>query len=702
MPFVRLLLAALAALVLPGAATAGVASLRSYELPRGHERGLAAAAPAGEFQLLGVHWQGAGEVRYRLHTAAGWSGWRPVRAETADAPDGRSAEGRRASSWRVSGGIWVGHADRVEVRRSGTVGRVRVFTVRSPVVRVPLRVTAAAGQPVIVPRSGWLANESIRRAAPTYAPALRLAFVHHTAGSNTYTREQAPAIVRAIQLYHVQANGWNDIGYNALVDKYGTVYEGRYGGIDRNVVGAHARGFNTGSFGIAYLGNFETAEPAQAGLDALARTIAWKLDVAHVDALSTLNAVSAGNERFNPGVAVFLRALSGHRDTGATSCPGDRLYGRLTELARATAAVGLPKLYEPASDGALGGIVRTRARLSSAQAWTVTISDAGGAVVAEGSGVSAAVDWSWDSAGVTQTGYRWRITAGTATPATGAIGTVSAAPPLTLAFTLVSADPVAISPNEDEQADTSTIAYTLSANANVSAEVIDAVGTTVAVLEPPRWRRAGKRTITFDGLGLPDGAYAIRLLAKGAGGAEAAKDVPVFVTRTLGAGTASPPVITPNGDGRAERLSVAFALNAPAAVRVRVLREGRWVATAFAGELAAGVQVVRWDGRKRVGRARDGAYEAVVEAADTIATTSIRLPFLADATAPVARLLSTRAPVRLWLSEPARLTLRVNGAVRRLEVTRRGEVRLRDIVRVRSLLVVARDEAGNRAVLRRP
>jgi hypothetical protein len=694
--------AAAAALAVPGVASAGVAQLGSYELPGAGERTLAAPAPTGEFQLLGLHWRGAGSVRYRVHRSSGWSEWRRAEAERADAPDRGSPEtARRAAGWRMSSGIWVGHADRVAVQRVGAVGRVRVFTVRSPVVRVPLRATAAAGQPTIVPRSGWLANESIRSGTVSYAPALRLAFVHHTAGSNTYTREQAPAIVRAIQLYHVQANGWNDIGYNALVDRFGTVYEGRYGGIDRNVVGAHARGFNTGSFGIAYLGNFEAAEPAQAGLDALAGAIAWKLDVAHVDALSTLNAVSAGNERFTPGVSVFLRAVSGHRDTGATSCPGDRLYARLLDLARATAAVGLPKLYEPRVDGALGGLVRIRARLSSEQPWTVKITDAAGATVVESGGTSAAVDWSWDSAGATQTGYRWQIVAGSATPASGSIGTAVTVPQAPLSLTRATADPAAISPNEDDQADSTTIAYTLSAPANVSADVLDAAGATVAVLEPPRWRRAGERTLSFDGLGLPDGAYTIRLLAKAAGGLQATRGVAVGITRTLGGATASPPVITPNGDGKAERLSVSFALNAPASVRVRVLREGRWVATAFAGDMAAGVQVVRWDGRKRVGRARDGAYEAVVEAVDTIAATSIRLPFLADATPPVVRVVSARSPVRLWVSEPVRLTVRVNGAARRLEATQRGEVRLGGIARVRTLLVVARDAAGNRTVLRK-
>src|SRR5213083_2249951 len=108
------------------------------------------------------------------------------------------------------------------------------------------------------------ANEAIRRAPPSYAPSVQFAVVHHTAGTNSYTASQSAAIVRGIEVYHVQGNGWNDIGYNFLVDKYGQVFEGRYGGVDKNVIGAHAEGFNTGSVGVALIGNYSSASVAQA------------------------------------------------------------------------------------------------------------------------------------------------------------------------------------------------------------------------------------------------------------------------------------------------------------------------------------------------------------------------------------------------------------------------------------------------------
>ena len=210
--------------------------------------------------------------------------------------------------------------------------------------------------------------------------------MHHTAGANGYTAAQSAAIVRAIQIYHVKGNGWNDIGYNFLVDKYGQVFEGRYGGVERNVIGAHAEGFNTGSVGIALLGTYGDTKPTAKALDAIAALIAWRLDVAHVDPASRLSWISGGNARFPSGTPVPLAAVTGHRDTGPTSCPGNALHAQLPAIARKAAAIGLPKLYEPFVSGTPGGLVRFTARLSSARPWTVRVTDTSGAPVASGTG----------------------------------------------------------------------------------------------------------------------------------------------------------------------------------------------------------------------------------------------------------------------------------------------------------------------------
>ena len=693
----RLLLAFLLALAVPASASAGLATLQVRELPLHGERSLSAVTPASPFQLVGIHWQGSGRLELRIRTARGWSAWRAVRADAEDTPDASSREARATRGWRLGAPVWVGRGEGLEVRAIGHVARARALTVRSPVSKVPLRTVAAAGLPRIVPRSGWQADESIVRAKPQYADALRMAYVHHTAGTNGYTRLQAPAIVRAIELYHVKGNGWNDIGYNALVDRFGTVYEGRAGGVDRNVVGAHAKGFNTGSFGIAVMGDFRTADPPAAAVDALVKTLAWRLDLGHVDPLGTFNGISSGNERFGPGIPVFLRAVSGHRDTGLTTCPGQKLYDLIPGIAKRVAALGLPKLYAPAVAADESGGTRFTARLSSALPWTVRITDPAGTELGRGEGTGTTVDWTWLSDGPVAAGTRWEISSPGAIAATGALSETAAA---ALALTGARADPATVTPNGDGQADTTTISYTLNANANVAVSVIDVGGATVAQLEPKQWRRAGARSVVLDGKDLADGAYVVHVTANATGGRSATVDVPVTVTRTLGRITLAAAAVTPNGDGRNDTLSLAVPLGAPATLTVRILRGGKWVATPFAAAVDAGTQNVTWDGSKRVGKALDGPYVASVEVVDAVGTATVELPFAVDATAPVVRVVSA-VPPRIWVSEAATLEVRVNGARRVMRTTAPGVVRIPRIERLRTLVVVARDAAGNASTLRR-
>ena len=91
---------------------------------------------------------------------------------------------------------------------------------------------------------------------------IKAGFVHHTVNANDYTAEQVPAIIRGIYAYHTQSRGWSDIGYNFLVDRFGRIWEGRYGGVDRPVVGAHTLNYNEESFAMSAIGNFETAQPS--------------------------------------------------------------------------------------------------------------------------------------------------------------------------------------------------------------------------------------------------------------------------------------------------------------------------------------------------------------------------------------------------------------------------------------------------------
>ena len=121
------------------------------------------------------------------------------------------------------------------------------------------------------------------------------------------------------------------------------MFEGRYGGVDKAVIGAHAEGFNTGSVGVAVLGSYGTSKISAAAKASLEQVLAWKLDLAHVDPLSTLTWKSGGNPRFASGVPVFLRAISGHRDTGFTDCPGNALYAELPQIAKDVSCARRPE-----------------------------------------------------------------------------------------------------------------------------------------------------------------------------------------------------------------------------------------------------------------------------------------------------------------------------------------------------------------------
>jgi N-acetylmuramoyl-L-alanine amidase len=690
----RLLILFGLALALPAPASAQDATIVSRDVPLAGERSLASTGAPARFNLVGIHWRGAGSVQFRTRSMAGrWSGWVEAAPEAEDRPDKRSPERATSRGWKLGNPWWVGPSDRIEYRTRGTVTRLRAWFVWSPAAGVPARTLQVAAAPPIVPRSGWNADERIRRAGPSYAATLRLALVHHTAGANGYTAAQAPSIVRAIQLYHVKGNGWNDIGYNFLVDRFGTVYEGRYGGIQKNVVGAHAEGFNTGSVGVAVLGEYSSLAVAARARDSLANLLAWRLDLAHVDPASTQSFISGGNARFAAGLPVFLRTVSGHRDTGFTDCPGTALYNLLTGIAGDVARIGLPKLYAPLVSGTVPGPVRFRARLSAQLPWSVEVYDATTTAVASGSGFGTTVDWSWDASSFPPGSYTYAIRSeDSVTAAEGVIGGGD----LSLAIGGLAADPETVSPNADAIADTTTLTYTLNTPANVSMSVKDSFGAVVASI-PKTWKRAGEHALRYDPAPLTDGLFRIELTANATGGRVATASTLLAVTRTLGAGTSTRVAFSPNADGRADQISFSFRLAAPADVKVRILRSGKWVATPFAGPLEPGVQSVGWDGTKRLGRVLDGQYEAIVQATDPIATSSLSIPFLTDTRAPKIRIVE-RHPLRVWVSEPARLTLRFGTRSLAYEAAAAGTARIPNAPRLGIVRAVAWDPAGNSSI----
>jgi uncharacterized protein with LGFP repeats len=143
-----------------------------------------------------------------------------------------------------------------------------------------------------------------------------------------------PAIIRAIYRYHAVSRGWGDIGYNVLVDRFGRLWEGRYGGLASTVIGAHAGGFNTGTVGIAMLGDYSRADPTEAMIDAVEAFTAWKFSRFDIDprASTTLTSAGGGTSRYPRGTEVTVPTVFAHRDVGSTDCPGRLGYARLPEI----------------------------------------------------------------------------------------------------------------------------------------------------------------------------------------------------------------------------------------------------------------------------------------------------------------------------------------------------------------------------------
>jgi len=598
--FLAVAAACACALIAPSLARAGDVAMRVQAIPLG-PRSLESATPAIRFNMLAAKWRGGGSVLYRVHRIGGrWGAWRPA---SGDDPD------------------CTGGADRVQFRAAGHVSHLRAYELWSRVTTAPVRTLAQADEPPIVTRAEWHANEEIVRARPLIAKTLKLAVVHHTAGTNSYTPAQAAAIVRGIQLYHVQGNGWNDIGYNFLVDRYGTIYEGRGGGITRNVIGAHAEGFNTGTVGVSLIGNFTSAAPTAAQQAALVKLLAWRLDVAHIDPLSTVAYTSGGNLKFKAGKVVTLHAISGHRDTGPTTCPGNGAYGLLPAIANRVAATGLPKLYAPTVAGTLGGPIRFQARLSSALAWTVTVTDSQGQPAAHGHGTSAVVDWTWHSpAG--KASYRWSITAPGVLAASGTIGSGAGPPPPPpppppFLLAGLTAAPSVITPAPDGTGATSTVSFTISAAAHVAAQLVDANGA-IAATPLNEQRAAGANTFTLDASAVPDGRYTLELDARPAKGAGASATLPIVVDRSISgiAVTAAP-----------GQVSLSFTLTQPVAVHVEVQRQGTVLATLWDGTLGAGTHTLDWDGTDASGNPLPaGTYTLVVTVTDALGPVSIVIP----------------------------------------------------------------------------
>lgn len=320
-----------------------------------------------EFTVVGVSLpavEAPADLAVEIRTATGdtWSGWEEVDVSKDSGPDASTGEG--SPGRLVSEPLVAVGADAVQVRMTtaapaqlpaslvattvdagAPTAADRAVTTAAP---TPSTVAGlAVRRPAVVTRAQWGANESWRTRSPgcdgkpDYASTLKGATLHHTAGVNTYSAAEVPGIVRSIYAFHTAptGNAWCDIGYNALVDKFGRVFEGRFGGLDRPVVGAHAGGFNTGSFGISMIGSYDQVSVPPAVISSVAGMIAWKFALHNVAPQGRVDYISGGSSKYPAGRVVDLPTIFAHRDVGLAVCPGANGYAQLPAVRNQVSAL---------------------------------------------------------------------------------------------------------------------------------------------------------------------------------------------------------------------------------------------------------------------------------------------------------------------------------------------------------------------------
>jgi len=302
-----------------------------------------------------VQWDGDPDAVFALRSLGpdGWSPTVELSFEVVDGPDRDAAGGATegpAVAVTAAPPVWTGWGTTAVTLAvvSGSPTNVRVEALRSTLDRPedpstwtidPQATTAEASvAPASVAAAGvvtraqwgampWASANPGCGTTPATTPGVDLMVVHHTASNNTYTQADAMSQVRAIQRYHVVTLQWCDVGYNFLVDRYGTIYEGRQGSINAAVRGSHASGYNTSTMGISMLGQYHPgASPAASTVPAV-----------QLDAMIRIIAALGRQWNINPAARTTyagqsLPVVVGHRDVNATSCPGDYAYPLLANM----------------------------------------------------------------------------------------------------------------------------------------------------------------------------------------------------------------------------------------------------------------------------------------------------------------------------------------------------------------------------------
>lgn len=287
---------------------------------------------AEPFTMAALTWTGAAptDAAVRARDEAGtWGEWQELAA--LDAADDSAG----AAPVTGSDPVFLDRTTTVQVRTSADPAALTLVVLDPDETPTPAAdVSASAARPAIISRAGWGADEALHCQAPEYASRVTAAVVHHTETSNDYSAAQSAGIIRGIYAYHARTLGWCDIGYHVLVDRYGQVFEGAAGGLDRAVIGAHAGGFNTGTVGAVMIGSFTSVAPTAAALEGTARYLAWQATLWGLDPRGSTQLTSGGGvyTPYPAGQVVTKPQIMGHRDVDSTACPGNQAYPLLPAL----------------------------------------------------------------------------------------------------------------------------------------------------------------------------------------------------------------------------------------------------------------------------------------------------------------------------------------------------------------------------------
>lgn len=320
------------------------------------------------FSSIGLSWTKESVVdkaltaETRIHRNGAWESWREIPLEL---DEGMAEEAKRAGA----PAFYTEDADGVEVRFTSPTGSLPqdlrlsfINPAQGPAVSSPARQpqSAQAGQPDVKLRKDWGADETLADPGYKTQPSIKAALVHHTVtGNNSYTQEQVPQIINGIYVHHIKNLGYGDFPYHFIVDRFGGIWEGRKGSIEMQpgtaipgILGGHAAGFNTNTFGVAMLGNFEPnnseggeptgpdPKPSDAMAKSLADLLAWKVGHYKLDPEGATQLVSAGGGGTNPhpkDKVLDVPVISSHKDVNATACPGGKLYEMLPDLRKQVA-----------------------------------------------------------------------------------------------------------------------------------------------------------------------------------------------------------------------------------------------------------------------------------------------------------------------------------------------------------------------------